>query len=440
MAARSQDIQELLDDPIENLSVEYKQWLNLRENLCKAKVARCLAALANNGGGFLVFGLTDKGMKYAGPNPYPQIEINRDLVTGIVKKYLEPTFQCTVTALKSAAGNEHTIIEVPAHGAAPICAKASSPNEDKSAERIDQGVYYTRKPGPESAPILTAAEWAPIIRRCAMHDRTAILAAISAALSGAQMTPTAEEALRTWHDAAHKAFVQYVSSKSAPRFAQSNCQLSYQIDIGTGTGLNADTLREVLWRVNREVLDLVQSGESLFYPFETPKLTPQFRTDPASGEENEDFLEFRRIDPVRAELWRVSRLGSATTVRTYHEELWVRSPSMFSPNEMVRNLAECVRHAAGFAERFEYATNVSFRCEWRGLRGRTAGDPEARWIGYVAVDQDSRISEVTWPVATLRSNWTEVVAKLAASMARLFLREDSLNQQWIQSESTRWRR
>jgi hypothetical protein len=42
---------------------------------------------------------------------------------------------------------------------------------DGKPRGITQGVHYTRKPGPESAPILTASEWAPIIRRCVMHER-----------------------------------------------------------------------------------------------------------------------------------------------------------------------------------------------------------------------------------------------------------------------------
>jgi predicted HTH transcriptional regulator len=59
----------LLDDPNEALDVEYKAWLDLSSNEVRANMARHIAALANHGGGTIVFGITD-AMQFAGPNPY----------------------------------------------------------------------------------------------------------------------------------------------------------------------------------------------------------------------------------------------------------------------------------------------------------------------------------------------------------------------------------
>jgi hypothetical protein len=42
--------------------------------------------------------------------------------------------------------------------------------------------------------------------------------------------------------------------------------------------------------------------------------------------------------------------------------------SFLSPNWMVRSLAEIVRHARAFSERFENPTSVSFRFEWQGYK------------------------------------------------------------------------
>jgi Putative DNA-binding domain len=255
------ELRELIDSPNETLAVEYKEWLDLSDNGVRADLARHIAALANYGGGTIVFGITDT-MQFVGPNPFPKVVYDRDLIAGVVKKYLEPPFQCDVQIVRSAAGNDHPIVIVPPHGAAPICAKASGPIVVGKTTGIMQGVYYVRKPGPESAPILTAAEWAPIIRRCAMHERTAILGAIDAAMRGANTAPSnTTDTLKTWHDAAHAVFLKDIAEQQAPaELAKWHCQFSYAIERGDGRQLDPKHLREILRQVNAEGRDLVRTG------------------------------------------------------------------------------------------------------------------------------------------------------------------------------------
>ena len=50
-------LQELVDAPTERLDVEYKAWLNLDDREARARLAKHLCALANHGGGFVVFGI-----------------------------------------------------------------------------------------------------------------------------------------------------------------------------------------------------------------------------------------------------------------------------------------------------------------------------------------------------------------------------------------------
>jgi hypothetical protein len=115
---------------------------------------------------------------------------------------------------QSLAGNSHPVVIVPPHGATPICAKANGPLVGNKIVGIVQGAYYTRKPGPASEQIQSAAEWTPIIRRCAMHERAAILGALDAALRGSGPPPTTvADALKTWHDAAHTAFLNDLNAR-----------------------------------------------------------------------------------------------------------------------------------------------------------------------------------------------------------------------------------
>jgi predicted HTH transcriptional regulator len=71
---------ELLDDPREALAVEVKDWLDLEQRDVAANLARELLALANNGGGTLLFGFADRpaGLEPSGACPYAESGYSQD--------------------------------------------------------------------------------------------------------------------------------------------------------------------------------------------------------------------------------------------------------------------------------------------------------------------------------------------------------------------------
>jgi predicted HTH transcriptional regulator len=62
------ELSELVDSPVERLYVEYKSWINLTEHKTRADLARHIAAIANFGGGYIVFGIDNDG-RSCGPIP-----------------------------------------------------------------------------------------------------------------------------------------------------------------------------------------------------------------------------------------------------------------------------------------------------------------------------------------------------------------------------------
>ena len=73
---------DLLVDPREDLGLEIKNWLDLRNsNDDKATFAKAVLAIANHGGGFVVFGLveTAAGVVEAEGRPADLLGFNQDL-------------------------------------------------------------------------------------------------------------------------------------------------------------------------------------------------------------------------------------------------------------------------------------------------------------------------------------------------------------------------
>jgi predicted HTH transcriptional regulator len=88
-------------------------YIDISDELSKAKLARHICALANHGGGYVVLGFDDK------LNAHPiagdiDKDFHRDRISSIVAAYLEPVFLCHTAIVTSAAGHRHPIIRAKA--------------------------------------------------------------------------------------------------------------------------------------------------------------------------------------------------------------------------------------------------------------------------------------------------------------------------------------
>src|SRR3990167_9558937 len=111
------ELQDLIERPVEREWLELKSWIDLKDKSSpsRAGIARHLAAIANYGGGYLVFGFNGDGTRCAASGDVRK-HYSHDVIAGIVDRYLHPNFQCEV-AFESFAGVEHAIVWIPSHGA-----------------------------------------------------------------------------------------------------------------------------------------------------------------------------------------------------------------------------------------------------------------------------------------------------------------------------------
>ena len=160
-------LRQLLDYPREGMSTEIKDWLDLEERTVRANVARGLLALANHGGGYLLFGFRDlaTGWEPSGSCPFDIARYSQDSINGILKRHAEPPFECFVHYIASSRGTEHVVVEVPGGHTVPI-------RSDHAPEGslLRDHTYYIRRPGPESAPPQNGREWGDLISRCLDND------------------------------------------------------------------------------------------------------------------------------------------------------------------------------------------------------------------------------------------------------------------------------
>ena len=174
----------------------------------------------------------------------------------------------------------------------------------------------------------------------------------------------------------------------------------------------------------------------------------RFITDPATGEEETDFLEtawLRARNPdLSADFWRVSPKGMATIIRAYPEDsvpegsLPSVQPGLFlSPGVVAQEVGELVYHARQFSRLFS-VRQVVFRCEWWGLTGRELYDPEEQWVHRGPALGDHCVATLQVPASRLVQAWPEVVAQLIAPPIRAIEADLALGPDWVRDQATRW--
>src|ERR1700688_2788035 len=105
-AAAPSDLQALIDTPCRTLDVEYKSWRNLKHVEDRAELARDIAAMANHGGGHIVFGFHEGTLAAENNHPF-WTDCTREQVATIVRVFLAPPVQCDVATPRSTIGNSH---------------------------------------------------------------------------------------------------------------------------------------------------------------------------------------------------------------------------------------------------------------------------------------------------------------------------------------------
>ncbi len=187
---------DLVERRTEAPAIEYKNFMPLTENVERAKIARHICALANSGGGWLVFGFEDDGSP-SDPHPENLSTYSQDAINGISERYLDPQPHCETHWVPSNSGRTYPVVRVPSHGTIPVCAKVDGPHANGNPQGIRKGFHYIRAPGPKSIPIDSPETWRELIRRCVLAERGALLASISQLFDGPQTASESASSLDT---------------------------------------------------------------------------------------------------------------------------------------------------------------------------------------------------------------------------------------------------
>ncbi len=327
----------------------------------------------------------------------------------------------------------------------------------------------TRAPGPRSAPITTSAEWAPIIHRCVLRERESLAATLREGLriagelgglgvgsrDGAQrpepppLQPTTDLAL--WHEARNQEFLEQLRIHKPEwpvPLGRNHLQLTLAVrQTPPATVIPNTDLLEALRKMNAAVKEIVWTGWSMFYPFTREEIRPRLIVEHEGGADL-DAYQTNLMESIRPasmpDFWRVRQDGLATIVRAYREDRGdvtgaprLKPGTWFQPWNLERDLVEFLAFGFTFANTyFENAAVLDVRATWRGLKGRSLGDPRRDWPSRQS-DVDERTVLLTHPVAGAMDRLPEVAAELGGPILGYFGLQ--LTGAWIRADMPSFR-
>ena len=286
----------------------------------------------------------------------------------------------------------------------------------------------------------------PVIRRCALSERAAILGAIDMALKGGNVADGIEARVREWHDGLTRAYQERMNAAGHSGLPQSGCMQFTFLIHQSGGEIDANQLPNEVEQCNFEVDNITHVHWGPFVFINNANFWPRPRISPDINNGEKEFLEAVLVDEndaiSTADMWRISGDGLGSIIKRWWEDtpLFGEVPGFcLSPIWLANELGGFILFARFFANKFETATAVTFRCEWTGIRGRRPHDPQSRWIasGHVAED-DRRVSSATISMVELNNSWETTAANLAGPLVRAVGIGHVINASWFSTQARAW--
>lgn len=423
---------DLLIDLREDLHVEVKNWLDLQNNnRDKAILAKAVMALANHGGGFIVLGFKEVNgrMEEAVNRPATLDPYSQDVVNGIVKRYCDPSFHCSVHMVHNPDGAIFPIVQIPSGHRVPIRARRSGPH----GTVFQPNDIYVRMPGPRSETPQSGEDWEDLLSRCQWNRRDELLGNIRDLLTGSvslDESPRGQDVLDAWMSGCFDRWASLVATfprDVGPRFPHGFYNYAYEI-VGDVRPITLAHLPEII----RSSGVRYTGWPPFWYP--TRAEIEPYPIDGVVecwlGGDTQTPAPSR--DAAHSDFWRISPDGLAYLLRGYQEDRSdlrrshlgdVAPGTVLDVTLPVWRVGETLLQAERLASNLcEGPSSIRFSAKYTGLRGRSlVSMSDMRCIPEGSMSRQSETDlEVRVETQAIAPNLPEVVHTLLHPLYALF--------------------
>jgi len=420
------DLEYLFSGVGERLDIEHKAWMDVSDKTVMADLARHIAALANNGGGYLVFGIENGTCRLMGSPPTDHATVTQDSIAKIVSSYIDPPIQVHVRSV-DRGGVRYPVVQIESHKDRPVVGKrgGETPKGEKP-KGIMPGRIYIRAVGPKSIEIQTSEQWTELLDRCLVHRGDYLAAIMRQSLAKpAEPHHQVRELLTRSVDLTSECYAEQRQSLTQSTIKASGLNggafaLGYALIDGEGRSLELAGLHGLIDRAAVGMAAYASNGWYAFFPRAVQ--SGQDKTD----DHGASYLESRRLNPeiigLSHDYWRLYHSGIGVWADIYREDLDrsnTRSPYILLAFVILR-LHSILAHARFIGQQSPGLMRVLIRQDWQGLQGRLLSSEKGHMLAKrpCVEDRFSKTTSFLW--SELRDDYFSVLLKTCLSFLDAF--------------------
>lgn len=425
--ARREELEEALLEPSEDLSFEYKTWLDLNTNHGKATLAKAVIAMANTEGGYVVIGYDEEENTLRSiPKPDQIREFTQDLVNAAVQRYVSPPLHVRMEVIENTrTAVRHPVVVVPSTAITPVMAMRDCEGV------LHQARVYVRQPGPRSEEPRTVDEWRILLDRCVQRSRSTMLDAIRSIVEGRveerDPPPALQDSLAAFVTSSREQHEALLDAAELPdvavaRMPRGRYEIGFAFDGGDSVPSLAN-LRQKIEQAHRIKL----TGWPSFLTMTRQEMAPY-----VSGQGIEAWIGRPSVDryfdedPAHCDFWRITSEGLLYTTTGFDED---GIPDQVEPGMAIDltlpvwRIGEAVLFARRLASEYEGVEGIATRVRWSGLEGRTLRTINGN-RAPMSYDRTSRTPEaessLMMTLAQIDDNLPEILHTLLAPFYEVF--------------------
>ena len=420
---RTDRLAEVLRDPREELDVEVKNWLNLTsDEKARATFAKAALALANHGGGIIILGMTETagGLVGASGRPATLDGYSVDIINGIIHRYADPQFHCSVYQRPARDGLDYPMVVVPGGHRVPVRAKRGGPND----QIVKDNSIYIRRPGPRSEVPQNAQDWESLLARCFLNRRDEMFDQFRSLLTGAVPTVAISDDTDRFEEWIGRSKSRWFELRDQlPEDAPERCPHGYMWHAFELSGQIRDQTLSEFGRTLRSAEVDLSGWPPFWYPSRTgiqPYPYDGLIECWIGGDQND---EYGLHGAGYADFWRVSPEGFGFLLRGYREDDLAGQnnmppePGTWTEVEWpVALTGEIALYIESLADRIMVGeTDVRMASEYTGMQGRKLLSIGSRYLRHRVARQDQIRIAAGFPVSSIRPNLDEIVSHYVAN-------------------------
>lgn len=371
---RRDELEAALRNPNEDLSFEYKGWLDLGSNHGKATLAKAVIAMANADGGYVVIGYQEIGDTLQSvPRPDDLREITQDLVNAAIQRFASPALHVRMEVIENAStGVHHPVVVVPSTATTPVMAIRDCEGV------LRQARVYVRQPGPRSEEPRTVEEWRILLDRCVQRSRASMLDAIRAIvegrIEGGEAAPDLKARLATFVTASRARHEALLETSGLPVNAASRTPLGkYEIGFAFHGAQQAPSLSSLRRRIDN-AHQVKLTGWPTFLVMTRQEMAPYSADGGVEAWIGRPGLE-RHLgeDAAHSDFWRIVPEGMLYTATGYDEDGSHERAEPGTAFDLVLpiwRIGEALLFARRLAATYEGVEEIAAWVRWSGLEGR----------------------------------------------------------------------